>query len=499
MNFTGKHLQTLIEHLHPVKDLAGAGALLSWDQEVHMPPAGAQARANQLATLGKIGHELFISKTTGDLLQAAEEEMTGNDGDPVGRDLLRVVRRDYDHAVKIPSSFVEQEAKTVSKAFLSWKTAREKSDFAQFSDSLSDIVQLNLQKAEYLGYEDHPYDALLNQFEPGFTMKMTDSLFSKLKPELVELVRKNGEKPAPDTSFLEKNQFPEERQWEFSILVLKAMGYDFSAGRQDRSPHPFTTSFSIQDVRVTTRLSPEAPASSLLSSVHEGGHALYEQGIPVEFDRTHLASGATLGIHESQSRMWENQVARSRPFWQYFFPIYQAFFPDQLGGVNLDSFLKAFNYSRPGLIRVESDELTYNLHIFVRFELELALMKGELKAKDIPAAWNEKYESYLGLRPGNDAEGCLQDIHWSHGAIGYFPTYTIGNILAAQMFEKAKSDIPNLDGFMSMGKFQPLLEWLRKNVHEHGARFTADELIRKITGNPIDVEPLLSRFRKLVA
>ncbi|MGC9346825.1 MAG: carboxypeptidase M32, partial [Anaerolineae bacterium] len=492
----GEKLEQLKEHLGPISDLMRASAVLSWDQEVNMPEKGVGPRSDQMATLRSMAHELFTSDETAEILEAAEDEVADLDYDTDEASLVRVTRRLFDKRTKIPTELVKRESKATSQGFVAWRRARETDDYTTFEPHLEELVDIQVEKADYLGYEEHPYDALLDQFEPGMTTAQVAALFSDLKDGLVPLAQVIAEKPEVDDSFLEERTYDEERQWDFTMLLLRDIGYDFSRGRQDRAPHPFTTEFGNSDVRVTTRFSDNHPESAIYSSVHEGGHALYELGSPDKFERTPLAGGATLGVHESQSRLWENQVGRSMPFWQHYYPILRAFFPDQLGDVSLTQFHRAINKVEPTLIRVEADEVTYNLHIFVRFELEQALVTGDLKVADVPEAWNSKYESYLGITPPNDAQGCLQDIHWSHGTIGYFPTYALGNLMAAQIYHQAQQDLPDLESGFARAEFGPLLSWLRERVHSHGAKFTAPELMSREFGVEMSAQPLLAYLRE---
>jgi len=349
--------------------------------------------------------------------------------------------------------------------------------------------------ADALGYEEHPYDALLQNFEPGMRTSQVTRLFEELKAGLVPLLRDITEHGKPiDDSFLSRD-YDVNRQWDFTLVVLRDIGYDFNRGRQDQALHPFTTTFATDDVRLTTRLLSNRPQSAVFSSIHEGGHALYEQGSPAHFDRTALAGGATMALHESQSRLWENMLGRSKAFWQHYFPILRAFFPEPLADVNLEQFYRAVNIVRPDFIRVEADEVTYNMHIFVRFELEQALLSGALAVKDVPEAWNAKYQDYLGITPRNDAEGCLQDVHWCSGLVGYFPTYALGNLIAAQLYHRMKADLPGVEEAFARGEFLPLLTWMRQHVHNHGAKFTAAELLTRELGEEISAQPLLEYMR----
>ncbi len=492
----GEKLEALKSHLERFYDLQQAAAVLAWDQEVNMPDKGVGPRSNQLATLSAMAHELFTSEETAQALEAAEAEVADLDYDSDAASQARVTRRRFDKQTKIPTELVMRESKATSAAFVAWRKARETDDFSLFEPHLQEIVEIQIEKADHLGYTDHPYDALLDQFEPDMTTAKVKALFDDLKAGLVPLVQEILTKPEIDDCFLTEQSYDLQRQWDFTMLLLRDLGYDFSRGRQDKAPHPFTIEFGNADVRVTTRLHEKHPQSAIFGSVHEGGHALYELGSPDRYERTSLAGGATLGLHESQSRLWENQVARSLPFWRYYYPILRAFFPEQLDGVNLPTFYRAINKVEPTLIRVEADEVTYNLHIFVRFELEQALITGDLKVADTPDAWNAKYEAYLGVTPPNDALGCLQDIHWSHGTIGYFPTYTLGNLMSAQIYYQAQQELPDLEQQLSQAEFGPLLDWLRKRIHGYGRKFTAPELMAREFGEPVTAQPLLTYLRE---
>lgn len=473
-------LNLLNEKLKDVTNLHNASAVLGWDQQTYMPSGGAAARAEQLASLDRLAHDLFTTDEIGELL--TDLEQAGFDYDSDEASLLRVVRREYDKARKLPPKLVEEMSRTFSLGQQIWTKARQAKDFSQFRDTLAKIVDLNIQVAEAYGYQDNIYDPLLDQFEPG--MKTTDvaAVFDELKAELVPLVQAISEnQDAVDDSLL-KQPFDEADQWDFGLLPLKAIGFDLERGRQDKSVHPFTTSFSVNDVRITTRVEKDTFPSSLFSTLHEGGHALYEQNSDPALDGTMLAGGTSLGVHESQSRLWENILGRSREFWQFYFPQLQEFFPAQLERANLDDFYRAINKAEPSFIRVEADEVTYNLHIFLRFELEQELLNNRLSVADLPAAWNAKMEAYLNLTPPNDALGVLQDIHWSGGMMGYFPTYTLGNVLSLQFYSQTLKDIPTLPEQFAQGQFGALLDWFRQNIHRHGRKYTANELIRRVTG-----------------
>jgi carboxypeptidase Taq len=408
-----------------------------------------------------------------------------------------VVRRDYDQARKLPPELVEEMSRTFSLGQQIWTKARADQDFSQFQEILAKIVDLNIQKAEAYGYEDCIYDALLDEYEPGMKTAEVNRVFGELKAELVPLVKAiAGRVEAVDDSCLQQD-FDESAQWDFGMIPLQAIGFDLERGRQDKSVHPFTTTFSINDVRITTRVQKDLFPSSLFSTLHEGGHALYEQNSAPELEGTLLAGGTSLGVHESQSRLWENVVGRSRQFWQFYYPRLQEFFPMQLAGVSRETFYRAINKVSPSFIRVEADEVTYNLHIFLRFELEQELVEQRLKIADLPDAWNAKMEEYLGLTPPNDALGVLQDIHWSGGSIGYFPTYTLGNVLSMQFYRQTLRDIPDLPEQFARGEFGALLAWFRDKIHRHGRKFTANELVERVTGaKSIEAGPYLTYIRQ---
>jgi carboxypeptidase Taq len=411
--------------------------------------------------------------------------------------LIKVAQRDYEKARKLPPELVVEISRTTSLAQQVWAKAREDKDFSQFQEMLAKIIDLNIQKAEAYGYEDSIYDALLDDFEPDMKTAEVTRVFDELKTGLVPLVQAIAENAgAVDDSVL-KQDFAEATQWDFGILVLEAIGFDLKRGRQDKSIHPFTTSFSINDVRLTTRLYKDQFSSGIFGTMHEAGHGMYEQNSAESLEGTILAGGTSLGVHESQSRLWENVLGRSKSFWQFYYSKLQEFFPTQLKGVSLDTFYGAINKVEPSFIRVEADEVTYNLHIFLRFELEQALLKRELAVAVLPAAWNAKMEEYLGIVPPDDAVGVLQDIHWSGGTFGYFPTYALGTVLSLQFYEQTLKDIPDLPDQFARGEFGGLLAWFREHLHQHGRKFTANELIQRITGaKTIQAKPYLNYIQQ---
>jgi len=478
-------------HLTTIADLRSAAAFLRWDQETQMPPEGAGARAATLATLTRLAHDIFTSRDTGHLLEAAERDAAALDPESDEAALVRMTRRDYDRQTKLPADFVAEKARASSLSIQVWREARRRDDFAAFRPALQTMVDFARRTADYLGFADHPYDALLDLYEPEMTAREVDAIFARLREATVPFVRAIlARGPVVDETFLAQ-EYPEDAQRAFGLRVAEAFGYDLRRGRLDVSAHPFATGFNINDVRITTRYQRRYLPSALFAIFHEAGHAIYEQGVSPSLDRTPLARGASLGLHESQSRMWENLVGRSRAFWERYYPLLQQQFPAQLRGVEPEAFYRAVNVVRPSLIRVEADEVTYNLHIMLRFELEQRLLEGALRVEALPQAWNERMAAYLGVTPPSDADGVLQDIHWSQGSIGYFPTYALGNIISVQLFEAAQRAHPGLLEEIRQGRFTALLGWLRQHVHRHGRKFLPRELLQRATGSPLTVEPYL--------
>ena len=495
-------LSQLRARLAVIADLSQAQAVLSWDENVYLPPAAAPARGQQLATLSRLIHEHATDPALGELLAASGTGDEGAEGESSEDGaLVRVARRDFEQATKLPADLVEALTKARSAAQAAWVGARSASDFSAFAPHLQGLLDLSLRQAELLGYDAHPYDALHDLYEQGSTVERLRGVFSKLRDATVPLVRDLTEHRERVRDDVLHQAFPEPEQEAFAVGVIKAFGYDFARGRLDRTVHPFATNFSRYDVRITTRYDPNFLNPALFGTLHEAGHALYEQGVSSRYDRSPLGGGVSLGVHESQSRLWENLVGRSLGFWRWAYPTLQQAFPQQLEEVPLETFYAAVNRVEPSLIRVEADEVTYNLHVMVRFELELALLEGSLRVADLPEAWNAKYQEYLGVTPPNDAQGCLQDIHWSLGMFGYFPTYTLGNLMSVQLFEAAKEALPTLETDTEQGNFSGLLGWLRENVHEHGARYKPADLLRQATGSDLSAEPyvayLNNKFRAL--
>lgn len=491
----GGRVEEFREMLGVVADLEGAAGVLGWDQQTYMPPGGATGRAMQLATLSRLAHERFVSDEMGAALEAAEADVADMDPDSDEARLVRKARRDFDKARKVPPEWVGEFRRVTALAHQVWESARAEVDFSQFEPHLEQIVGLRRQYVDFFAPYDHVYDPLLDDFEPGMKTAEVKAVFRELRSEQVELVHAIAERGTPVDDSVVHQAFEERKQWDFGVEVAKAIGYDFERGRQDKSVHPFTAGFGTGDVRITTRFDPNFLNTALFGTMHESGHAMYEQGLNPDFDRTPLGQGASLGVHESQSRLWENLVGRSRAFWVAFYPRLQDTFPAQLGDTELETFYRAINKVEPSFIRVEADEATYNLHIMLRFELEMAMMQDDLAVADLPEAWNAKFDEFLGLTPPDDAMGVLQDVHWSGGMIGYFPTYSLGNLIASQLWAKITEDIPDLERRIERGKFDDLVGWLREHVHKHGAKFEPAELLERVTGKRLTAQPYLHYLR----
>lgn len=479
---SSSHLyQQYKDRLQRIADIKYAAAVLQWDQETYMPPKGALIRGRQVATLSEVAHEEFTSQLTGDLLTALQDDEQLNDRK---RQNVALSKYDYEKSRKLPSPFVRKMSEAVNKSFHAWIQARKENDFKLFEQPLQDIIDLKKQEADLLGYEEHPYDALMNDYDHGLNVKSTDALFSSLKPELLRIINRINQAPQVKDDFLHKH-FNKDLQWQTGIDMLKWMGYNFEAGRQDISEHPFTINFSNSDVRVTTRIDENDFANMLWSCIHEGGHALYEQGLPEDEYGLPLGEYCSLSIHESQSRLWENNLGRSHAFWQYHFPALQKNFAAQLGKIDVDTFFKGINKVAPSLIRTEADELTYHFHVMIRYEIEKQLIDGTIAAKDIPAIWNESYHKYLGVKVPDQRRGCLQDVHWSHGSFGYFATYSIGSLYAAQMHAAILVKYPSLIKEMTEGNVANVSSWLQQHIYPHGRYYTSGDLCQKATGQPL--------------
>lgn len=489
--------EELTTTVRQIATLGSVSAVLHWDERTQMPTKGGAARAEQLALLSGLIHERFTAPRIGELLSICQDsDLTADPHSDTGAN-IRELRRQYDRATKLPTTLVQELTRAAALGHQAWEKAKKESNFAAFEPHLQRNIELTKQKAECYGYAGGEiYDALLEDYEPGARTADLREVFASLRGPLVKLIRRIVESPrqAPIEILLRK--YPAAQQAEVSLEAARQIGYDLEAGRIDVSVHPFSIGIAPGDVRITTRYDEDFFGDGFFSTLHECGHAMYNQGLPTEHFGLPIGDDAGLGIHESQSRMWENLVGRSRSFWKFFYPRVQAAFPQVLKDVDEQQFHFAVNDVRPSLIRTESDETTYNLHVMVRFELELALLSGDLAVRDLPAAWNAKMREYLGIEPTTDREGVLQDVHWSEGAIGYFPTYTLGNLYAAQFFEQAKADVPGLEEQFAAGEFSGLLSWLRRNIHAHGRRYYASELIQRITGKPLSAQPLLNHLKR---
>lgn len=468
-----------------IHTLKGVAALLGWDQETYMPEGGSLARSEQLELIASLAHKADTSKRFSNQLQKLIDIESGKlkatDLSPEKKAALREWRKHYNEETKLPNSFVKSFAKLTSEAMHVWSVAKRTNSFQKFAPYLERIVAMNQKKAQLLGYKEHPYDALIDVHEPGMTKKQIDKLFGDLKSSLKTLLKKILTKKAPDTSFL-KGEFSHDEQMKMGIYFLTQMGYDFKKGRLDISSHPFSTTIHPSDSRVTTRLDPKAFMSNISVVLHEGGHALYELGLPAEHFGSPLCEAVSLGVHESQSRFWETRIGQSRAFWEGYLPHLKKTFP-QLSKVLLDKFYKAINLVEPSLIRVDADEVTYSFHVILRFEIECALLEGKLKVRDLPEAWNAKMQEYLALTPKTNSEGCLQDVHWSMGEIGYFPTYTLGNLYASHIFQGFEKAYPDYEKRLAKQDLAFIREWLRENIHRHGKRYSALDLIEKASGS----------------
>lgn len=470
-----------------IADVKYAAAVLGWDQETYLPEKGAEMRSRQLATLSKIAYEWFADDDLGKLLQKLTKEETLSE---IQKSNIQRTTEDYEKNKKYTKDFVQKLSLTTSECYHAWIKARKQNDYFLFEPSLEKMITLKQEEAAMLGYENHPYDALIDEYEKGATVAMLDRVFADVSKKLKSLLEKIKVAPQVSNTFF-KGNFDKDKQWKFGIKLLEAMGFDFSAGRQDISEHPFTTNFNSRDVRITTRIDEHDFANMTWSCIHEGGHALYEQGLPAAEYGLPLGEAASLAIHESQSRLWENNVGRSQSFWQRFYPALVKYFPQEFNAYSTDDFYKAMNKVQPTLIRTESDELTYHFHIMIRYELEKKLISGELATKDLREAWNDMYKTYLDIQPVDDKSGVLQDIHWSHGSFGYFPTYSLGSFYAAQFFKTASKEIPDLEKNIASGELSRLLGWLRQNIHQTGRRYYAEDLCERVTGEKLNFKYFL--------
>ena len=482
-NPTFERLRTRLAELH---DLRSATALLYWDQQTIMPSAGAAGRAEQVATLSRMTHELFVDDETGRLLEELRGFEESLDPDSFEASLIRVTRRDYEKAVRVPAELRAEMSRAGSHGMQVWAKAKAESDFASFLPALERNLDLRFQYVDCFDPSDEPYDVLLDDYEEGMKTAEVRRIFDELKTELVPLIAASQGREVEPLA----GDFDVDAQREISLEVLQLFGHRPGAWRLDPTLHPFASGGGIDDIRITTHYE-VGDLDSLFATMHEYGHGLYEHQIDASLDRTPLASGVSLGLHESQSRMWENLVGRSLSFWRFFFPRLQERFPSDLGSVELETFYRAINQVQPSLIRIHADEVTYNMHIILRFELEQEIIGGRVALKDLPEEWNRRMWDYLGIEVPDDARGVLQDVHWSGGSMGYFPTYTLGNVMSVQIWERLKEDLPELEEQVEHGEFAPLREWLGEHLHRLGRKYTPAETLEKVVGGPIETGPYL--------
>ena len=487
--------QQLCDHVRQTAMVESIQAVLGWDERTYMPPQAGDYRAEQLTWLAATSHQRRTAPHLGEWLDICEDSDLVQDVHGETATVIRQLRRDYQKRVKLPQSLVEEMARATVLGQQAWVQARQADDFASFIPVLTTIIDLKRQQAEAIGYEGAPYDALLDDYEPGETTENVARVLSSLREDLVPLVAAIAESSCqPEVEILSRD-YPVAQQESLGKQIAAEIGFDFQRGRLDVTHHPFCSGMGPFDCRITTRYDQNFFPMAFFGILHESGHGIYDQGLRTDYYGLPPGEFISLGIHESQSRLWENQVGRGQAFWQYMFPTLKETFDAALGDVTLDQFYFAINEVRPSLIRVEADEATYNLHIIIRFELEQALIQGDLEVPDLPAAWREKYQEFLGIEPPDDADGVLQDIHWSAGLIGYFPTYSLGNLYGAQFFDQAAEELGDLDGLIREGQFGPLKEWLQEKIHHPGQCYQARELVEQVTGKPLSHQPLLSYLR----
>lgn len=486
-----KRLAEFRAFLKKMKSYEEAIGLIYWDMRTGAPKKGLDARSEVVGVLSGELFRMSVSEEMGSFLEEFGSPETLSQLSVIDRRIVEECRREYDRSVKIPPKRYQEYVVLTSQAESVWEEAKEKADFAMFQPYIEKIVATNLEFIDLWGWEGHKYNTLLDMYEPGMTVSKLDQVFGALREKAVPLlaaIMESGNKP--DTSFL-RQTFDKEKQKRFSLFILEQMGYDFAAGRLDETVHPFATGLNPGDVRITTRYLPDDVNSALFGTIHEGGHALYEQNISPELIGTPLCTGTSMGIHESQSRFWENMIGRSRAFWNRYYPDLQRNYPGQFDNVSAEAFYRATNEVKPSLIRIETDELTYNLHIMVRYEIEKALMSGDVKASELPHVWNEKYREYLGIEPSHDGEGVLQDVHWSGGAFGYFPSYALGNMYAAQFSRTIRREMPDVDAKVEAGELLPVKDWLAERIYRHGKLLTPNDIVLQVTGEELNPDYLM--------
>jgi carboxypeptidase Taq len=489
-------LAELKQRLREINDLGAAGAVLNWDQATYMPRGGADARSRQRATLSRLAHEKSVDPALGKLLDALEPHANALHYDSDDASLIRVARRDFERATKVPADFVARASALSSASYDAWTRARPANDFATMRPFLEQAIDLSRAYADFFAPYQHVADPLIDEADQGMTTALVRTSFAELREELVPIVRAISDQPPVDDTCLH-GPFTEPEQINFGLSVVKRFGYDLDRGRIDKTRHPFCTKFSSGDVRITTRVRTDDLGDALFSTLHEAGHAMYEQGVNSTLEGTPLGSGTSAGVHESQSRLWENVVGRSYGFWQHYYPELQRVFPERLGTVRLDAFYRAINKVQRSLIRTDADEVTYNLHVMMRFELELEMLEGRLRVKDLPEAWGARMQADLGVTPPDDRDGCLQDVHWYSGAVGGgFQGYTIGNILSAQFYAAATKAHPEIPKEIAQGEFATLHAWLRTHLYQYGRKFDPNEIVERATGSPVTIGPYLGYLRE---
>ena len=475
-----------------IADIKYAAAVLQWDQETYLPPKGNDTRGRQIATLTELAHQKFTEDETGQLLNRLieKDDLTENQ-----KRNIELSLEDYNKNKKLPAVFVRKSSEVINRSFHGWIAARKENNFKLFEQSLQGVVDVKKEEAELLGYDQHPYDALMNEYDKGLTVNFTDQLFSAFAPQLSEILSEINNKPQVSNDFLHQ-YFDKDNQWKFGIEILKSMHFDFEAGRQDISEHPFTTNFSSRDVRLTTRIDENDLGNMTWSCIHEGGHGLYEQGLPFGEYGLPLGEYCSLSIHESQSRLWENCIGRSFEFWECHFPKLKTYFHDQFKNLNVIDFYRGINKVTPSLIRTEADELTYHFHVMIRYEIEKQLISGTIKSKDIPLVWNDLYKKYLGINVPDDKNGCLQDVHWSHGSFGYFATYSIGSLYAAQIWNTIQLKHSDVCEQIKNGNSHQVFEWLKENIYKWGRFYDSSGLCEKTTGEILNADYFIKYAKK---
>ena len=480
-----ENLKKLRATYQEISQLSGIMALMGWDQQVYMPKAGVEGRANQMALLGGMIHDKATSEEAGKVIYDLAAEISDLDADDDLAREVKLAKKAYDRETKIPRELVIESAILSAQAHSAWLEAKQTNDYARFEPFLTKTLDLTLRMVEFFKPYDHPYDVLLDIYEPGMKKVEVQAIFDALRPRQVEILQKIAASEQVDDAMFKKD-FPIDGQKRIGEFIARRMGLPADRTRLDETEHPFTTEFGFDDVRITTHYHKNQVLSALMSTAHEGGHALYQLGMNRDWKETALGQPISLGVHESQSRLWENMVGRSYPFWEFFYPMMQMEFPSQLENVSLDQAWRAVNKVQPSFIRTEADEATYNLHVMLRMELEIAMLDGKLDTKDLPQAWNERMRDYLGVVPPTDTLGCLQDVHWSGGMLGYFPTYALGNLISAQWWDKLREDLPNTDDKLRMGKFDEILSWLVMHVHKAGSRYDTQDLLQRVTGERLN-------------